>query len=113
MGAWPKEAVRTRQWWYRTTETPEEVALALRFSLSLNGVITGIPPSFVDLVDKAITGAVVYQPATTADQDQLRALAKQCESVFIREDEQANRTAEHRRSPYPDHPDQCAEEAWA
>lgn len=113
MGAWPNDVPRTREWWYRTTETPEEVSLALRFSLSLKGVVTGIPPSFVDLVDKAITGACGYQPATTADKDQLRELAKKCKSVFIREDTKAEGTAANQRAPYPHHPHMCEPEAWA
>jgi aryl-alcohol dehydrogenase-like predicted oxidoreductase len=112
MGAWPKDVERTRNWWYRTTETPEEIGLALRFSLSLKGVVTGIPPSFVDLVDKSIAAANLYQPATTADREQLRDLAKKCESVFVREDERGSSTASHHRSPYPDHPQECGLEAW-
>jgi aryl-alcohol dehydrogenase-like predicted oxidoreductase len=108
MGAWPKDVPRTRNWWYRTTETPEEISLALRFSLSLKGVITGIPPSFVDLVEKSITAANSYQPATTADRDQLRDLAQKCESVFLREDELGRTsTARLLHSPYPDHPQDC------
>ncbi len=113
MGAWPKDVERTRDWWYRTTETPEEISLALRFSLSLKNVITGIPPSFVDLVDKSISSANNYQPATTADQAQLRELATKCESVFIREDERGSSSASLLRSPYPDHPQSCGPEAWA
>jgi predicted aldo/keto reductase-like oxidoreductase len=93
MGAWPKEMPHERQWWYRTTETPEEVSLALRFSLSLKGVITGFPPAFLDLLDKSITAAKSYQPATTMEQDQLRALAAKCESVFIREDQRGDTAA--------------------
>jgi aryl-alcohol dehydrogenase-like predicted oxidoreductase len=112
MGAWPKDVERTRQWWYRTTETPEEISLALRFSLSLKGVVTGIPPSFVDLVDKSITAAKGYKTATAADRDQLRDLAQKCESVFLREDNLGNSTARNHRSPYPEHPQECGLEAW-
>jgi predicted aldo/keto reductase-like oxidoreductase len=113
MGAWPKDAKRAREWWYRTTETPEEVSLAMRFSLSLKGVVTGIPPSFVELVDKAIDAAVAYQPATTKDKDQLRELAAKCQSVFIREDERGNSTAGNLRAPYPHHPYDSSEAASA
>ena len=112
MGAWPKDVERTRNWWYRTTETPEEISLALRFSLSLKNVITGIPPSFVDLVDKSITAANGYQTATAADRDQLRDLAQKCESVFLREDNLGNSTARNHRSPYPEHPQECGLDAW-
>jgi hypothetical protein len=112
MGAWPKDVERTRNWWYRATETPEEIGLALRFSLSLKNVITGIPPSFVDLVDKSITAANSFQPATSADRDQLRELARKCESVFLREDNLGNSTARNHRAPYPEHPQECGLEAW-
>jgi hypothetical protein len=113
MGAWPKDAPKARNWWYRTTETPEEISVALRFSLSLKGVVAGIPPSFAELVDRALTAAADYQPATTADKDQLRALAAKCESVFLREDTPpaTEGTAHIPSSPYPDHPHGCPMEA--
>jgi predicted aldo/keto reductase-like oxidoreductase len=104
MGAWPRDAQRTRDWWYRTTETQDEVSLALRFSLSLKGVVAGVPPSFVALLDKAIQGGVDYRPATSADKDQLRELAQKCVALFIREDEKGNSTAMNFRGPFPDHP---------
>jgi predicted aldo/keto reductase-like oxidoreductase len=104
MGAWPRDAQRTRDWWYRTTETQEEVSLALRFSLSLKGVVAGVPPSFVVLLDKAIKGGVEYRPATSADKDQLRELAQKCVALFTREDEKGNSTARDFRGPFPDHP---------
>ncbi len=104
MGAWPKGAQRTRDWWYKTAETQEEVSLALRFSLSLKGVVAGVPPSWVDLLNKAITGGVDYRPATSADKDQLRELAQRCVALFTQEDEKGNSTATNFRGPFPDHP---------
>jgi predicted aldo/keto reductase-like oxidoreductase len=104
MGAWPKNAKRTRDWWYRTTETQEEVNLALRFSLSLKGVTAGIPPSWVDLVDKIITAGVGYRPATTADLDDLRRLAKSCEALFTAEDLKGESAALEHNGPYAGHP---------
>ncbi len=104
MGAWPKDATHTRNWWYRTTETQDEVSLALRFSLSLQGVVAGIPPSFVELLDKAITAGVAYQPATTEDKDQLRKLAQSCESLFLREDKKGDSIGWNHRGPYLEHP---------
>jgi len=104
MGAWPKDATHTRNWWYRTMETQDEVSLALRFSLSLQGVIAGIPPSFVELLDKAIAAGVAYQPATTEDKDQLRRLAQNCESLFLREDEKGDSIGLNHRGPFVEHP---------
>lgn len=92
MGAWPEGVKRTRQWWYRTTETPEEVSQALRFSLSLKGVVTGIPPSFVDLTDKAITAARGYRTATTSEESELREFAMKCQALFTREDQRGEKS---------------------
>jgi len=107
MGAWPKDAQRARRWWYRTTETQEEVSLAMRFSLSLKGVVAGIPPSFVELLDRAITAGAAYEPATTADRDRLRELAKSCITLFLREDQLGNGIARHQEIPYPERPSDC------
>jgi predicted aldo/keto reductase-like oxidoreductase len=93
MGAWPQGMERNRQWWYRTTETLEEIGLALRFALSLRGVVTGIPPSFIDLTDRAITAAASFRPATTTDRKELQTLASNCEALFLREDTKANSAA--------------------
>ena len=99
---------KTRDWWYRTTETHEEISVALRFSLSLDGVIAGIPPSFVDLLQKSVTAARDFRPATAGDREQLRDLARKCEALFLREDNKPEppNTASH-VCPYPDHLHEC------
>jgi predicted aldo/keto reductase-like oxidoreductase len=113
MGAWPEGVERTRNWWYRTTETPEEVSLALRFSLSLKGVVTGFPPAFIELLDKAIVAAKEYSPATLEDREQLRELASRCESVFVREDTRGENSAARSDLPYPEHLHECGGPQWA
>lgn len=85
-GAWPANVPRTRKWWYRSVEEPKEVSLAMRFTLSLPGVVSGIPPSFLDLLDKAIAAARSYQPPTEAELDELKQIAKDCTSIFQREE---------------------------
>ena len=108
MGSWIAGQVKTRDWWYRTTETPEEIGVALRFSLSLKGVVAGIPPSFVDLFEKAVAGARDFRPATTEDRDQLRDFAKKCESLFLREDTKPEPPAAAGLGiPYPDQLHTC------
>ena len=108
MGAWVPGQPKTRDWWYRTTETPEEIAVALRFSLSLKGVVAGIPPSYVDLLEKAVAAVRDFRPATTGDRDQLREFAKKCESLFLREDTKPEPPATAGlRFPYPDHLSTC------
>lgn len=115
MGAWPQGVERTRNWWYRTTETAEEIALALRFSLSLKGVVTGFPPAFVDLLEKSVAAAREYHPATQGDRDQLRDLARKCESVFLREDTRGEESAclGEPGLPYPDGLSECLGDRWA
>jgi predicted aldo/keto reductase-like oxidoreductase len=66
-GPWPEGANRTRKWWYRATETQEEVDLAMRFTLSQRPVVAGIPPSFLDLLDKAIEAGRTYHPITKTE----------------------------------------------
>lgn len=108
LGAWLPGVPKTREWWYRTTETPEEIAVALRFSLSLKGVVAGIPPSFIDLVEKAVTAARDLQPATAQDREQLREFAKKCQSLFLREDTQPEPPAAAGLGiPYPERLHEC------
>ena len=85
-GAWPKDATRARKWWYRCTETTHDVDLAWRFTLSRKGVVAGIPPSWLDLVDKAIEAAKTYRPATEAELGELKKMAVNCPSLFEADD---------------------------
>ena len=67
-GAWPEGQPRSRQWWYKTVESQDEVDLAVRFSLSQPGVVAAIPPSFLDLLDKAIDAATLdLKPLESVD----------------------------------------------
>lgn len=113
MGAWPKGAERTRKWWYRTTESQEEVSLAMRYTLSQSGVAAGIPPSFLDLLDKAIIAAKSYEPIKKSEVRKLREAAKSCESVFRREEEQVARGEALRGPVYADSPHECCCGAYA
>jgi len=98
MGAWPKGVERSRKWWYRSTEEPQEVDLAVRYALSQPGVVAAIPPSFVDLLDKAVDAAKNFRPITPAEVQQLQETAKSCESIFQREEKQV---ASHHRPRGP------------
>ncbi len=89
-GGWPADVERTRKWWYRSMETPDEVDMAIRFSLSQPGVVSCIPPSFLDLLDKAIEAGKRLQPVTHAEVDQLDKLAQTCSSIFQRDESQAH-----------------------
>jgi hypothetical protein len=92
-------------------EEPREVDLAWRFTLSQKGVVAGIPPSFLDLVDKAIDAAKNYRPPTEADLAELQKMAKASESLFAKEESQI---AMHGHAPvYPDSPHECGGGHWA
>ncbi len=90
-GGWPKGVQRTRDWWYQSVEEKADVDLAWRFALSRKGVVAGIPPSFLDLVDKAIEAAKDYRPATEAELEQLKQMASGRLSIFEREEKQFTR----------------------
>ncbi len=90
-GAWPEGATRTRKWWYRTVESQEDVDLAICFSLSQPGVVAAIPPSFLDLLDKAIRAGRSYQPITEAQVAKLREMGTGCGSVFKKDEDRVAR----------------------
>jgi predicted aldo/keto reductase-like oxidoreductase len=106
-GAWPAGASRTHNWWYRPAETDDEVDLAIRFALSQPGVVTTVPASFLDLLDKCIKAAKSYRPITEAEVAKLRERAAGCGSVFQKEDEEATAGHAHEQSLYPDSPHGC------
>ncbi len=111
-GAWPKDAKRTRDWWYRPLEEQADISLAYRWTLSLPGVVVGFPPAWLDLQEKAIAAGLAYRPATEADAAKLEAMAKDCGSIFKREEEMAALGRLH-GSPYPEHPRDCCPGEWA
>ena len=106
-GTWPEGVERTRKWWYRTTETQEEVDLAMRFTLSKKPVTAGIPPSFLDLLDKAIKAGKTYRHISKAETKKLHEMAKTCKSVFRREEEQVAHGGPIHEPLYPDSPHEC------
>ena len=108
-GAWPKDAERTRKWWYRPLEQQDDINLAYRWTLSLPGVVMGFPPGWMDLQEKAIGAGIAYRPATEADAKKLEEMAKGCGSIFKREDD----LVASAHMPYPHHPHECCEGEWA
>lgn len=107
-GAWPEGAERTRKWWYRPLEKQDEINLAYRWTLSLPGVVAGIPISFLDLQEKAIQAGLAYRPATEADARKLEQMAQGSGSIFKREEDLVAFN-----SPYPHHPHDGCPGEWA
>ena len=112
-GGWPAGAERTRKWWYRWMEEPEEVDLAMRFLLSQPGVVAGIPPSFLDLLDKTIDAAKKLRPITPPEVERLREMAQTCESMFQKDDSQASWHRPPRDPLFPRNPHEGCGGHWA
>ena len=107
-GAWPKDMTRTRQWWYRSVEELKDIELAMRFTLSLKGVVAGIPPSFLDLLDRTIEAAKGFRTIDEAGAEKLKQMAANCDSIFLREEQQVALNLPHWTPVYPDCPHECA-----
>lgn len=106
-GTWPQGINRTREWWYRSVETPEDIALAMRFTLSQPRVVTGIPPSFLDLLDRAIDACATVPPLDEASAARLRQMAENQGSIFLPEEKQVAANPLHWTPVYPDSPHEC------
>ena len=89
-GLWPDGVERTRKWWYRSVETEKEVSMAIRYALSQSTVKTIVPPSWLDLVDKAVIAARDYSPITEGEVEELRTIASDCRSVFQKREEEVS-----------------------
>jgi len=89
-GSWPKAGTKNRDWWYSSVEKPKQVALAMRFVLSQEGVATALPTSYVELLDKAIDAAKVFQPLDSSAVAELRQMATDRESIFLGEEKQVS-----------------------
>jgi aryl-alcohol dehydrogenase-like predicted oxidoreductase len=108
-GAWPADMKKNREWWYRSVETPEDIELAMRFTLSQRSVAAGIPPSFVDLVDKAIDAVKSYRALDEAAETRLKQMAENCGSIFVREEQQVAQNLPYWTPVHPDSPHECCE----
>ena len=105
-GPWPEGMEQTRQWWYRATETQDETNAAMRFTLSKKPVVAGIPPSFLDLLDKAIEAGRSYRPIKDDETEELKKTAADCLSLF-KSQEDAVARGRHLHEPYPDSVHMC------
>jgi aryl-alcohol dehydrogenase-like predicted oxidoreductase len=103
-GTWQKDGKKTREWWYNSVEAPEEIDLALRFSLSQKGVVSAIPTSFVDLAERTITAAANYRPLDTAGVERLQQMAANRESIFLSEEKQVALNLPYWTPVYPESP---------
>lgn len=106
-GTWPEGMEQKRKWWYRCTEEPKDVELAMRFTLSQPNVAAGIPPSFFDLLDRAIEAAKAFKPLDEPAIAQLKQMAGGCGSIFAREEKMVAFNLPLGDSTYPGCPHAC------
>jgi len=99
-GTWPKAGQKNRDWWYSSVEDPNEVELAVRFSLSQKGVVAAIPTSFVDLLDKTITAAQAFRELDPPAIAKLQEMASNRESIFLNEEKQVAMNLPHWKRVY-------------
>jgi hypothetical protein len=97
-GAWPKDAERTRKWWYRSLEEQDDINLAYRWTLSLPAWSWG-SPRVARPPNQSHRRSLAYRPATESDAEKLQAMAKDCGSIFKREED----TVASAHLPYPHH----------
>lgn len=84
-GSWKAGEKKTRNnYWYKALEDADEIELALRFSLSLDPVVSALPTSFIDLAEKSIACGKRYQPATARDLEALQKLVAKYQPLFPR-----------------------------
>jgi aryl-alcohol dehydrogenase-like predicted oxidoreductase len=67
--------------WYKPVTDPEEINLALRFTLS-QPVTAAVPPGDMRLFSKALDIAADFQPLTDAEHDSLKEKATGLEPIF-------------------------------
>lgn len=106
-GTWPAGMKKPREWWYRCVEEQHDVDLALRFTLSQKGVVAGIPPSFLDLLDRTIEAGRNFKPLDDQAVATLKRMAADRDSIFIREEQQVALNLPHWTPVYPHSPHEC------
>ena len=74
----------------------------MRFVLSNDCVSAGIPPSFLDLLDKAIEAGRTFSPITRAETGRLKKTAETCLALFQKEEEKVARGEPLIGPIYPD-----------
>jgi hypothetical protein len=88
-------------------EEPNDVELAVRFSLSQQGVVAAIPTSFVELLDKTIEAGKKFRPLDDMAVEKLRKMADNRGSIFLAEEKQVALNLPHWTPVYPHSPHEC------
>lgn len=81
-GKWPQNVEKTYKWWYRPLEDPQEYQMAMDWVLSLPGMVTTVPTSFLDVFEHTVTAARSHRALQPGDAAKLELLAANCIPVF-------------------------------
>lgn len=82
---WPEnhpERTNYPNTWYEPLTERDQVDMALRFTLSQEGVTSAVPPGVPALFDIAVELAMNIEPVTPAQTQQLQAMAQDLEPLF-------------------------------
>lgn len=101
-GLWPKDVKKTYDWWYRPLEDPAEFQLSMDWVLSLPGMVTTLPTSFLDVFDRTVTAARNHRPIRAEETGKLKELAANCVPIFRNEEKKA--AASFTLPAYPSRP---------
>ena len=82
LGRWPEGMEKAYQWWYRPIQDPEQMKSAMRWVFSLPGLVTGIPASFLPVLDTMIDGVQDLEPVRGEDPESLEKFAANCTPLF-------------------------------
>ena len=81
-GKWPQGVEKTYKWWYRPLEDPAEYQLAMRWVLSIPGMVTTVPSSFIDVFERTVAGASAFCPVQEEETKKLQEIAANCVAIF-------------------------------
>lgn len=101
-GLWPEGVVKTYDWWYRPLEDPAEYQLAMDWVLSLPGMVTTLPASYLDVFEHTVTAARKHRGIRPGEAAKLEELAANCVPIFKNDAKKA--AAEISLPAYPSRP---------
>jgi predicted aldo/keto reductase-like oxidoreductase len=85
-GLWPPGVEKTYNWWYRPLEDSAETRMAMNWTLSLPGMVSTLPASYLDVFERTVTAARAARQVTPAETAELERIAGECLSIFEREE---------------------------
>jgi predicted aldo/keto reductase-like oxidoreductase len=89
-GLWPKGVAKSYDWWYRPLEDAEEFQLAMNWVLSLSGMVTTLPTSYLDVFERTVTAARKHRDLRAEETEKLKELAATCVPIFKNDGKKAS-----------------------